>query len=106
MDDRRAHRLARQREVAHLIRTLRNRAGLTQDALARKMTRLGERTSRSQVSMWEIGGEAGQLPSTLKFLALLQATEPEDRPESAEERQARVLRSRLTDLRRPRLDDR
>jgi hypothetical protein len=98
--DRRDRRQARRREVARLIRTLRLRAGLTQEALAIKMSALGEPTTRSQVSMWEMPGESGQMPDTWKFLAILQATEPEDRPESAEEVQARVLRGRLVDLRR------
>jgi len=96
--DRQERRRARQREVARLIHTLRIRAGLTQEGLAYKMTQLGEPTSRSQVSMWEIAGEKGQMPATEKFIVLLQATEPEDRPETVEERQARVLRARLADL--------
>ena len=104
--DRSARRRARRREVAQLIRTLRTRAGLTQEGLAYRMTQLGEATSRSQVSMWELlpprdldEHDPGQLPELGKFLALLQATEPEDRPETPEERQARVLRARLSDLR-------
>jgi hypothetical protein len=107
--DRRTRRRARRREVATLIRTLRLRAGLTQEGLAYRMTQLGEPTNRSQVSMWELlpprdPGEAdpGQMPATEKFIVILQATEPEDRPETPEERQARVLRGRLTDLRRTR----
>lgn len=97
--DRRERLRARRREVAQLIRTLRLRAGLTQEGLAYRMTQLGEPTLRSQISMWEMG-EKGQMITTPKLLALLQATEPEDRPESPEERQARVLRGRLGDLRR------
>jgi transcriptional regulator with XRE-family HTH domain len=97
--DRRERRRARRREVAQLIRTLRLRAGLTQEGLARRMTRLGEPTTRSQVSMWELPGETGQMPETQKFLAILEATEPDDRPETAEERRARVLRARLSGLR-------
>lgn len=96
-DARREHRRARQREIARLVRTLRLRAGLTQEALAIRMTRLGEQTTRSQVSMWELA-EGGQIPETVKFLAILEATTPDERPESAEERQARVLRGRLADL--------
>jgi transcriptional regulator with XRE-family HTH domain len=98
--DRRDRRQARRREVAHLIRTLRLRKGLTQEALALRMTALGEPTSRSQVSMWEMPSDRGQMPDTWKFLAILEATEPEERPETPEERQARVMRGRLIDLRR------
>ena len=79
-----------------MIRTLRDRASLTQEALALRMTRLGEPTTRSQVSMWEM--PEGQMPDTWKFLAILQATEPEDRPETPEERQARVMRARLAEV--------
>ena len=98
--DRQERRRARQREVAHLVRTLRNRVGLTQEELAFKMSRiLGQKVHRSQVSMWEIAGESGQMVSTDMFLALLEATTPEDRPESIEERRARVIRARVGELR-------
>jgi hypothetical protein len=107
--DRAARRRQRRREVAQLIRTLRDRAHLTQERLAWKMTQLGEPTSRSQVSMWEVvpprdpsEPDGGQMPSTEKFIAMLEATVPEDRPETAEERQARILRARLSDLPRRR----
>ena len=40
--DRAARRRQRRREVAQLIRTLRDRAHLTQEGLAYKMTQLGE----------------------------------------------------------------
>jgi transcriptional regulator with XRE-family HTH domain len=106
--DRAERRLARQREVAHLVRALRDRAHLTQEELAYRMSRiLGQKVYRSQVSMWEIPGRAGQMVSTDLFLALLEATTPEDRPETIEERQARVIRTRVSGLRlrRPPTDE-
>lgn len=83
------------------------RAHLTQEQLAYRMSQiLGQKVYRSQVSMWEIPGESGQMVSTDLFLALLEATVPEDRPESIEERQARVIRTRVSGLRfRPPLVD-
>lgn len=110
--DRATRRRARRREVAQLIRTLRTRAGMTQERLAWKMTQLGEPTTRSQVAMWEVlpprdpdEPDGGQMPSTEKFIVLLAATEPEEHPETAEERQGRVLRARLAELRVPRRQD-
>lgn len=106
--DRAARRAQRQKEIALLIRTLRHRADMTQEDLAREMTRLGDPTSRSQVSMWEMPGPQGNLPDLDKFLTILEATEPRDQPETAADRQGRFLRRRLTDLRHlraPRDDD-
>ena len=107
--DRAARRRQRRREIAQMIRTLRTRAGMTQEGLAFRMTQLGEPTSRSQVSMWEVvpprdpaEPDPGQMPSTAKFVCLLEATAPEDRPETTAEREARVMRARMADLRPPR----
>jgi transcriptional regulator with XRE-family HTH domain len=96
-------RLKQLRQVAELIRAARQRAGLTQDDLAARMTEAGEPTSRSQVSMWEMGREGGYMPSTAKLLTIFEVTRTADPARAAAERQMAELEDQLAELRR-RLD--
>jgi transcriptional regulator with XRE-family HTH domain len=96
--DRTARRLARQREIAQLIKLARASAGLSQEDLARRMTAMGETTHRSQVSMWEMGPPHGQAPTIWKFLAVLEACETGEEAELLDEILA--LQRRLRSLRR------
>ena len=93
-------RLKQLRQVAELVRAARHRAGLTQEELADRMTEAGEPTSRSQVSMWEMGSPTGHIPSSGKFLAIFEVTRTVDPLRDAAERQIAGLEAQLGDLRR------
>src|SRR5215472_6551444 len=96
----REERRARQaRQLADLVRAARQRAGLTQEELAARMTEAGEPTSRSQVSMWELGSPSGYVPSTGKLLAIFEVTRSTDPARDAAERQIAELEARLAELR-------
>ncbi len=88
------------RQVAELVRAARQRAGFTQEELAARMSQAGEPTSRSQVSMWEMGSPNGHVPSTAKLLAIFEVTRSPDPTRDAAERQIADLESQLADLRR------
>jgi transcriptional regulator with XRE-family HTH domain len=88
------------RQVADLVRAARLRAGLTQEELANRMSQAGEPTSRSQVSMWELGSAKGHIPSTAKLLALFEVTRSSDPVRDAAERQIAELEGRIAELRR------
>src|SRR5215471_14073408 len=88
------------RQVADLVRAARQRAGVTQEELAARMTEAGEPTSRSQVSMWEMGPPNGHMPSTAKLLTIFEVTRSPDPARDAAERQIAELESQLADLRR------
>lgn len=99
-DERRQMQL---RQVADLIRAARQRAGLTQEELAARMTEAGEPTTRAQVSVWELGSPSGHLPSTGKLLTIFEVTRSPDPARDQAERQIVELERQLADLRR-RLD--
>lgn len=88
------------RQVADIVRAARQRAGLTQEELAARMTEAGEPTTRSQVSMWELGSPSGHMPSTGKLLAIFEVTRSVDPARDAVERQIADLESQLVELRR------
>ncbi len=87
-------------QVAELVRAARQRAGLTQEELALRMTEAGEPTSRSQVSMWELGSASGHMPSTGKLLTIFEVTRSVDPARDAAERQIAGLEAQLAELRR------
>lgn len=93
-------RLKQLRQVAELVRAARHRAGLTQEEMADRMTEAGEPTSRSQVSMWEMGSPTGHIPSSSKLLAIFEVTRLADPARDAAERQIAELEGRLADLRK------
>lgn len=93
-------RLKQLHQVAELIRAARQRAGLTQEELAARMTRAGEPTSRSQVSMWELGSPSGHVPSTGKLLAIFEVTRSGDPVRDEAKRQIARLEAQLAELRR------
>jgi ribosome-binding protein aMBF1 (putative translation factor) len=95
-DERRQQHL---RQVADLVRAARQRAGLTQEELAARMSQAGEPTSRSQVSMWELGSPSGHMPSTAKLLTIFEVTRTPDPVRDAAERQILDLETQLADLR-------
>jgi transcriptional regulator with XRE-family HTH domain len=92
-------RLKHLRQVADLVRAARLRAGMTQEELAAQMSLAGEPTSRSQVSMWELGSATGHMPSTAKLLTIFEVTRSPDPARDAAERQIVDLESQLADLR-------
>jgi transcriptional regulator with XRE-family HTH domain len=84
--------------VALLIRTARARAGLSQDALAARMTAMGEPTLRSQISMWE----TKQMPSAAALIAIIEAcVEAETPPVTEAERELDRLVEAFAKLGRP-----
>src|SRR5215831_13449647 len=87
-------------QVAELVRVTRQRARLTQEELATRMTKAGEPTSRSQVSMWELGSPSGHMPSTGKLLTIFEVTRSVDPARDAAERQIAGLEAQLAELRR------
>ncbi len=64
------------------------------------MTEAGEPTSRSQVSMWELGSPSGHMPSTGKLLTIFEVTRSVDPTRDAAERQIAGLEAQLAELRR------
>jgi len=86
-------------QVAELVRVARQRAGLTQEALASRMTEAGEPTSRSQVSMWEMGAPSGHMPSTAKLLAIFEVTRSVHQSRDAVEHRIADLEAQLAKLR-------
>lgn len=87
-----------ERDVRELVRVARLRAGLSQEGLAQRMSALGEPTTRSQISMWELRPPRGRDPSARKLLAILEATRVE-RPLTATEEELAELERRLVELR-------
>lgn len=66
-----------------MIRAARRRAGLTQGALALRMTQMGTPATRSQISMWE----TTQMPGAYKLVALVHAVVSVGRPRGEGDRE-------------------
>jgi DNA-binding transcriptional regulator YiaG len=85
------------RQVAQLVRAARRRAGLTQAGLAHRMTQLGEKTTRSQVSMWE----TSRLPNAFKLIRLVHAAASMPQTHGEGDRALDDLLDAFRDLGRP-----
>lgn len=93
--DDQAERQAREtQEVARLVKSLRTRAGFTQQQLADRMTADGNPTKRAQVTHWESGRQA---PSSYNLLSIFRATR---RPRAREQLEAEIaeLEDRMAGL--------
>lgn len=88
-----------QRLIAGMIRAARRRAGLTQEALALRMTQLGTPVTRGQISMWE----TSQMPGAYKLVALVHAVVSVARPRGEGDRELDRLLDAFGQL--GRLDD-